>query len=84
MIKVSVTQLSTRRQFVPLSAGTVTSVVRVTVTPVEIETQTVQIAPTKTHVSIFTHFKTITQTTEFWQPIVHVAVDYEVSLIVRS
>ncbi|XP_018023405.1 uncharacterized protein LOC108679318 [Hyalella azteca] len=75
---VPVTQYSTERRYVPGVAGTVTSVIRITKTPVSVVTRTEEIFPTKTMLSVFTRFNTVTRSVEFWQPIVHVATNYEV------
>ncbi|XP_018023404.1 uncharacterized protein LOC108679317 [Hyalella azteca] len=78
MVKIPVTQLATQRTFVRAAPDTVTSLVRITSTPVSVLTQTVDVFPTKTVVSIFTSFVTETQTVELWQPIEHVSTSYEV------
>lgn len=78
-ITVPVTQLVTRRQYVPAShADTATSFLRLTRTAVDVTTSTSAVFPTKTMVSAFTIFLTDTKTVDLWQPIVHLDTKYEV------
>ena len=79
MVNVPVTQYTTRRSYVPEPANTVTSFVRVTKTPVDVVTRTVEVYPKKTVVSVFTEFVTETSAVELWHPIVHLTTSYEVS-----
>ena len=79
-----VTQLSTKRSYTREQADTVTSLVRVTKTPVEVVTRTVETFKTKTVVSVFTNFVTETSAVVLWHPIVHITTTFEVSLFYRT
>ena len=65
------------------SAGSVTSFIRITTTPVAVETRTVETSSVTTFVSVFTKFVTDTTTVELWQPIVHRVTSFEVSFFCK-
>ncbi|XP_050693454.1 uncharacterized protein LOC126984110 [Eriocheir sinensis] len=71
---VFVTQLSTNRNYVPAQPATVTSIIRVTATPVSVVTKTEGINPVRTVVSYVTSFATVTETQEYHNTITHVDV----------
>ncbi|ROT79992.1 hypothetical protein C7M84_001263 [Penaeus vannamei] len=80
-VELPVTVYTTERDFVPEVARTVTSVLRVTTTPVAIKTAEEFVNPSRTFVSVFTSFVTTTETVKFWQSIYHVSTDYQVTTL---
>ncbi|XP_069177299.1 chondroitin proteoglycan 1-like isoform X3 [Procambarus clarkii] len=80
-ITLTVTQTTTQWDFVPQYPQTVTSVIRVTSTPVVVETATVGVNPVSTMVSIYSQFVTTTDTVKYWQTITHVAVTHEIQTV---
>nr|XP_045611360.1 uncharacterized protein LOC123766334 [Procambarus clarkii] len=80
-ITLTVTQTTTHWDFVPQYPQTVTSVIRVTATPVVVETATVGVNPVSTMVSIYSQFVTTTDTVKYWQTITHVAVTHEIQTV---
>ncbi|XP_068200361.1 chondroitin proteoglycan 1-like isoform X1 [Palaemon carinicauda] len=73
-----VTAFVTVYSYFPANPRTVTSVMRVTSTPVIIRTVEIMVTPTLTVTSVFTSFVTTTQTVRFWQSITHVSVAHSV------
>ncbi|XP_068200366.1 chondroitin proteoglycan 1-like [Palaemon carinicauda] len=73
-----VTSFVTVYSYFPANPRTVTSVMRVTSTPVIISTVEIMVTPTLTVTSVFTSFVTTTQTVRFWQSITHVSVAHSV------
>ncbi|XP_066940233.1 uncharacterized protein [Macrobrachium rosenbergii] len=73
-----VTAFVTIYSYIPASPRTVTSVIRVTSTPVVVRTVEVVVTPTLTVTSVHTSFVTTTQTVRYWQSITHVSVAHSV------
>ncbi|XP_069161134.1 uncharacterized protein [Procambarus clarkii] len=80
-ITLTVTQTTTQWEFVPQQPQTVTSVIRVTSTPVVLVTATVGVYPVSTMVSVYSRFFTTTDTVKYWQTITHVAVTHEIQTV---
>ncbi|XP_045619864.1 uncharacterized protein [Procambarus clarkii] len=80
-ITLTVTQTTTQWEFVPQQPQTVTSVIRVTSTPVVLVTATVGVYPVSTMVSVYSQFVTTTDTVKYWQTITHVAVAHEIQTV---
>ncbi|XP_069159431.1 uncharacterized protein [Procambarus clarkii] len=80
-ITLTVTQTTTQWEFVPQQPQTVTSVIRVTSTPVVFVTATVGVYPVSTMVSAYSQFVTTTDTVKYWQTITHVAVSHEIQTV---
>ncbi|XP_069161255.1 uncharacterized protein [Procambarus clarkii] len=80
-ITLTVTQTSTQWEFVPQQPQTVTSVIRVTSTPVVLVTATVGVYPVSTMISVYSQFVTTTDTVKYWQTITHVAVAHEIQTV---
>ncbi|XP_042872710.1 mucin-3B-like [Penaeus japonicus] len=80
-VELPVTVYTTDRDFVPEVPRTVTSVLRVTTTPINLKTAEEFIAPVRTFVSVYTSFVTVTETVQFWQSIFHVSTEYQVQTV---
>ncbi|KAL7630155.1 UNVERIFIED_CONTAM: hypothetical protein RMT77_019601 [Armadillidium vulgare] len=78
LVSVTVTQYSTRRDFVDEDPDTVTSFIRLTSTPIVIETNTIEKMPIRTVVSKVTFLRTVISTVDLWQPITHYDTSFEV------
>ncbi|RXG59076.1 hypothetical protein Avbf_14306 [Armadillidium vulgare] len=78
LVPVTVTQYSTRRDFVEEDPDTITSFIRLTSTPIVIETNTIEKMPVRTVVSKVTQLRTVTSTVDLWQPITHYDTSFEV------
>ncbi|XP_068236110.1 uncharacterized protein [Palaemon carinicauda] len=76
-----VTHSVTVYSYFPANPRTITSVMRVTSTPVIIRTVEIMVTPTLTMTSVFTSFVTTTQTVRFWQSITHVSVAHSVETV---
>ncbi|XP_069936817.1 uncharacterized protein [Cherax quadricarinatus] len=80
-VTLTVTQTTTHWDFVPQQPRTVTSVIRVTSTPVLLVTATVGANPVSTMISIFSQFVTVTDTVKYWQTITHVDVTHQIQTV---
>ncbi|XP_069161381.1 uncharacterized protein [Procambarus clarkii] len=80
-ITLTVTQRTTQWELIPQQPQTVTSVIRVTSTPVVLVTATVGVYPVSTMVSVYSRFVTTTDTVKYWQTITHVAVTHEIQTV---
>nr|XP_053656940.1 uncharacterized protein LOC128705849 [Cherax quadricarinatus] len=81
VITLTVTQASTKWDFLPREPLTVTSVIRITSTPVLVVTATWVTNPVRTMVSVFSRFVTVTDTVKYWQTITHVALSHEIQTV---
>ncbi|XP_037794038.1 uncharacterized protein LOC119589509 [Penaeus monodon] len=80
-VELPVTVYTTDRDYVPEVPRTVTSVLKVTTTPVFVKTAEEFVNPSRTFVSVYTSFVTTTETVKFWQSIYHVYTDYQVTTV---
>ncbi|XP_053635068.1 uncharacterized protein [Cherax quadricarinatus] len=81
VVTLTVTQASTQWDFLPQQPQTVTSVMRITSTPVVVVTATAVTNSVRTVVSVFSQFVTVTDTVKYWQTITHVAVSHEIQTV---
>ncbi|XP_042872711.1 glucoamylase S1-like [Penaeus japonicus] len=80
-VELPVTVYTTDRDYVPEAPRTVTSVLRVTTSPVNVKTAEEFVQPSRTFVSVYTSFVTTTEYVNFWQSIYHVSTDYQVTTL---
>ncbi|XP_045126355.1 uncharacterized protein LOC123513316 [Portunus trituberculatus] len=78
---VPATHLVTEYSYIPIDSTTVTSVIVVTSTPVSVVTQTSQVNPVRTAVSVFTSFLTDTETRRLYHTITHTAYYHELKTV---
>ena len=81
VVTFTVTQASTVWDFLPQEPRTVTSVMRITSTPVVVVTATAVTNPVRTMVSVFSQFVTVTDTVKYLQTITHVALSHEIQTV---
>ncbi|XP_053635351.2 uncharacterized protein [Cherax quadricarinatus] len=81
VVTLTVTRASTKWDFLPREPRIVTSVIRITSTPVIVVTATSVTNPVSTMVSVFSQFVTVTDTVKYLQTITHVALSHEIQTV---
>ncbi|KAK8394342.1 hypothetical protein O3P69_006507 [Scylla paramamosain] len=78
---VTATHLVTEYSYVPIDSTTVTSVIIVTSTPVSVVSQTSQVNPVRTAVSVYTTFVTETERKQLYHTVTHFVHQHELKTV---